>query len=224
MLLRYNFVDRSEHFTLKKLVNSKIEQIEISKIKPYENNPRINDEAVEYVANSIKEFGFKVPLVLDADFVIVCGHTRYKAAQELGLEKLPCIVASDLTPEQVKAFRLAENKTGELAEWDFELLEQELAALDDFEIDFDMESFGFEDIENERERDYNHIQDLLESGLNNENAKTEKDSFSVSFVFPVEHKEAVMDAIAKKSKEYFVNLILSEVNGKKINEEEEERA
>lgn len=199
-----------------KLGKSKVEQIELSKIKPYENNPRMNDEAVEYVANSIKEFGFKVPLVLDGDYVIVCGHTRYKAAQELGLEKVPCIIADDLSPEQIKAFRLAENKTGEIAEWDFELLEQELSSLDDFEIDLDMSAFGFDDIAEsggEGGRDYNHIEDLLASGLNNDNAKTEKDSFSVSFLFPVEHKEAVMSAIAKKSKEYFANIILEEVNG-----------
>ena len=112
----------------------------ITEIKPYEKNPRKNDEAVEYVANSIKEFGFKVPIVIDKDGVIVAGHTRYKAAQELGLEKLPCIIADDLTEEQVKAFRLADNKVGELAEWDFDLLGDEL---DDI-FDIDMSEFGFD--------------------------------------------------------------------------------
>ena len=107
---------------------------------PYENNPRNNDEAVEYVANSIREFGFKVPIVVDKDNVIVAGHTRLKAAQLLGLEEVPVVVAVDLTPEQVKAFRLADNKTGELAEWDFGLLNLELDEI----ADIDMTGFGFE--------------------------------------------------------------------------------
>ncbi len=109
-------------------------------IKPYENNPRKNDEAVEYVANSIKEFGFKVPIVIDKDKVIVCGHTRYKAAKQLGIDAVPCIIADDLTDEQIKAFRLADNKVGEIAKWDFELLDIELA-----DLDFDMSDFGFMD-------------------------------------------------------------------------------
>lgn len=112
----------------------------ITEIKPYEKNPRKNDGAVEYVANSISEFGFKVPIVIDKDGVIVAGHTRYKAAQELGLEKIPCIIADDLTEEQVKAFRLSDNKVGELAEWDFDLLGDELDGI----FDIDMSDFGFE--------------------------------------------------------------------------------
>lgn len=94
----------------------------ISDIRPYENNPRKNDEAVKYVAESIKQFGFKVPIVIDKDGIIVAGHTRYKAAKKLNLKEVPCIVADDLTDEQVKAFRLADNKVAEKAEWDFELL------------------------------------------------------------------------------------------------------
>ena len=112
----------------------------ITEITPYEKNPRKNDEAVQYVANSIKQFGFKVPIVIDKDGVIVAGHTRYKAAQELGLEKLPCIIADDLTEEQVKAFRIADNKVGELAEWDFDLLGEELDGI----FDIDMSEFGFD--------------------------------------------------------------------------------
>ena len=115
----------------------------IAEITPYEKNPRKNDEAVEYVANSIKEFGFKVPIVIDKNGVIVAGHTRYKAAQELGLEKLPCIIADDLTEEQVKAFRIADNKVGELAKWDFDLLNTELKDI----ADLNMEEFGFTDID-----------------------------------------------------------------------------
>lgn len=112
----------------------------LGEIKPYENNPRQNDGAVDSVANSIREFGFKVPLVIDSHGVIVAGHTRYKAAQKLGLEKVPCIVADDLTEQQVKAFRLADNKVGELASWDNELLELELDGIEDL----DMDAFGFD--------------------------------------------------------------------------------
>ena len=121
----------------------------ITEITPYEKNPRKNDEAVEYVANSIKEFGFKVPIVIDKNGVIVAGHTRYKAAQELGLEKLPCVIADDLTEEQVKAFRLADNKVGEVAEWDFDLLGEELDGI----FDIDMSEFGFDlDFDDEAEQ------------------------------------------------------------------------
>ena len=84
----------------------------LTELIPYKNNPRKNDEAVKYVANSIKEFGFKVPIVIDKDNVIVAGHTRYKASQQLGLKEVPCIVADDLTEDQVYAFRLADNKVG----------------------------------------------------------------------------------------------------------------
>ena len=98
----------------------------LDEIKPYENNPRHNDNAVDAVANSIREFGFKVPLVVDSEGVIVAGHTRYKAAQKLGLQTVPCIIADDLTDEQVRAFRLADNKVGELATWDLDTLKVEL--------------------------------------------------------------------------------------------------
>lgn len=115
--------------------------IALKDLKPYENNPRKNDDAVKYVAESIKEFGFKVPIVIDKNNVIVAGHTRYKAAKKLKMSEVPCIIADDLTEEQVKAFRLADNKVAEKAEWDFDLLNTEL---DDI-IDLDMELFGFEE-------------------------------------------------------------------------------
>ena len=124
-----------------------IKNLKLSELKPYENNPRINDEAVKYVAESIKEFGFKVPIVVDKNNIIVAGHTRYKASKQLGLEEVPCIVADDLTDEQVKAFRLADNKAGEFAEWDFKLLAEELQGISDL----DMEAFGFEMTKNDDE-------------------------------------------------------------------------
>nr|DAO47756.1 MAG TPA: ParB protein [Caudoviricetes sp.] len=113
----------------------------LGELSPYENNPRVNDEAVDAVAASIKEFGFKVPIVIDAQGVIVAGHTRYRAAKKLGLEAVPCIVANDLSEEQIRAFRLADNKTAELASWDEERLAQELAEI----ADIDMTVFGFDE-------------------------------------------------------------------------------
>lgn len=110
----------------------------LSEITPYENNPRLNDEAVKYVAKSISEFGFKNPILIDRDGVIIAGHTRYKAATELGMKKVPCIIADDLTEEQIRAYRLADNKVGEIAKWDMELLNIELD-----EIELDMTEFGF---------------------------------------------------------------------------------
>lgn len=121
----------------------KIKDISLVDLQEYGDNPRHNENAVNAVAESIKEFGFKVPIVVDSNNVIVAGHTRLKAARLLGLDKVPCIVADDLTPEQVKAFRLADNKTSELAEWDFSLLEKELSELSDI----DMSMFGFTDSE-----------------------------------------------------------------------------
>ena len=118
-------------------------------LKPYNNNPRFNDEAVKYVANSIKEFGFKVPMVIDKDGTIVAGHTRYKASIELGLKEVPCIIADDLSEEQIKAFRLADNKVSEKSKWNFDLLEEELndiLNIDMSEFDFDVD-FDIDDVE-----------------------------------------------------------------------------
>ena len=111
----------------------------ITDIFPYENNPRKNDKAVNAVAASIKEFGFKVPIVIDKNGVIVAGHTRYKAAKKLDLKEIPCIVADDLTEDQIRAFRLADNNVGEIADWDFELLDEELFRI----TDINMSDFGF---------------------------------------------------------------------------------
>lgn len=113
---------------------------DILDIKPYEKNPRKNEAAVSAVANSIREFGFKVPVVIDKNNVIIAGHTRYKAAMQLGLMQIPCVIAEDLTPEKVKAFRLADNRVGEIAEWDYNLLEAELAEIENI----NMQSFNFD--------------------------------------------------------------------------------
>src|SRR5436190_9591374 len=107
-------------------IDMKIEMRPLSSIRPYEQNPRINDAAVDAVARSIKEFGFRQPIVVDEDGVIVVGHTRYKAAQKLGLELVPVHVATGLTPAQLKAYRLADNQTATLSAWDQDKLVVEL--------------------------------------------------------------------------------------------------
>lgn len=120
----------------------KIVYKKISDLTPYENNPRLNDGAVDAVAKSIEEFGFKVPIVIDKDGVIVAGHTRLKAAKQLAIDEVPCIIADDLSDEELKAFRLADNKVSELAGWDWDKLQDELERLQ--EMDIDMGEFGFE--------------------------------------------------------------------------------
>lgn len=117
-----------------------VQEIKLKDIKPYEKNPRKNDDAVPYVAESIKQFGFKVPIVIDKNNIIVAGHTRYKAAKKIGFKSVPCIIADDLTDEQIKAFRLADNKVSEKAEWDLDLLDSEIEGI----FDIDMTDFGFE--------------------------------------------------------------------------------
>lgn len=121
-----------------------VRNMNIDDIKPYDNNPRDNDNAVDATANSIKEFGWQQPIVVDKDMVIIAGHTRYLAAKKLGCDTVPVVVASNLSDEQVRAYRLADNKTGELAEWNTKLLDDELQDI----LDIDMTDFGFdEDIE-----------------------------------------------------------------------------
>lgn len=119
----------------------------VDELIPYVNNPRENDDAVDAVASSIKNFGFKVPIVIDSKNEIVNGHTRLKAAKKLGIENIPAIIADDLTPEQIKAFRLADNRVGELSVWDSDALAIELEELSN--SDFDMSMYGFDSIESD---------------------------------------------------------------------------
>ena len=122
-------------------MNMKIIEMDITEVIPYANNPRDNSKAIDAVAASIREFGFKVPVVIDRNNILITGHTRLEAARKLGIQKIPAIRAADLTEAQVKAFRLADNKVGEIATWNDGLLAGELQALDD--LDFDMTDFGF---------------------------------------------------------------------------------
>lgn len=134
----------------------------IDEIIPYAQNPRCNEAAVDAVASSIAEFGFQVPCVIDCHNILITGHTRLKAAKKLGLKTIPCICAESLTPAQVKAYRLADNKVSELATWDMSLLESELAQLDD--LQFDMTPFGFDEVsENDESSEESDVLPEMES-------------------------------------------------------------
>ena len=124
------------------IVNLKVEEL-----IPYINNPRNNTEAVDKVAASIKEFGFKVPIVIDKDNVVVTGHTRLLASKKLGLQEVPCVIADDLSPAQIKAFRIADNKVSEYAEWDEDMLKVELEELEEMNFDLDSVSIDFSDFD-----------------------------------------------------------------------------
>ena len=171
-----------------------IRMIKVEDLKPYENNPRFNDDAVEYVANSIKEFGFKVPIVVDKDNVIVAGHTRYKASLELDLKEVPCIVADDLNDEQIKAFRLADNKVSEKSQWNFDLLTDELNEI----IDIDMSNFDF---------DISMIEDDYEDDDEIETTNTKDDS--IMYFSEKEIEEDIVNSWNPKQtiEEYIADII-----------------
>ena len=164
----------------------KIEYLKTDELIPYANNPRNNDDAVDYVANSIKEFGFKVPCVIDSEKNVVCGHTRLKAAKKLGIKEVPCIIADDLTEEQIKAFRLSDNKVGELAEWNFNLLDEELNGI----FDIDMSDFGFDIGEGFNLDD---IEEVNGYDVNND----DREYFTAAFTFPTAQKEQIMKYLRK---------------------------
>jgi len=124
----------------------KVQLRPITTIRPYDRNPRLNDQAVDAVAASIREFGFRQPIVVDEEGVIIIGHTRYKAALKLGLDKVPVHVATGLTPAQIKAYRIADNQTASLAQWDYDLLPLELAELQKMNVDLDVTGFSAEEI------------------------------------------------------------------------------
>ena len=150
----------------------KIEYFPINNIKPYENNPRNNDQAVEKVSKSIKAFGFKNPIIIDENKIIINGHTRLKAAKQLELDTVPCIIVNDLSEDKKKAFRIADNRIGQEAEWDYELLKLEFEYLDDnlmVNTGFDLEEVDFiingwqSNLSIEKENEQEELEDLLAS-------------------------------------------------------------
>lgn len=179
------------------MTDLKVKEWAIGDVHPYAGNPRINDDAVQAVAESLKEFGWKQPIVVDADGTVIAGHTRLKAAKRLGMETVPVIVASDLTPEQVQAYRLADNKVGELATWDMGKLGEELDGL----LDFDMGRFGFE-------AGFDAIAALEADGLGTGIADVEAEEFNVTFTFPAYAKGEVLAHIKNEGKDAVVRRIM----------------
>ena len=139
----------------------KVELVAIDQVIPYARNPRINAHAIEKVAASIKEFGFRQPIVTDKDMVIVVGHVRYEAAKRLGLKKVPVHVATELKPEQIKAYRITDNRVGEESEWDKALLQLEITELNDAAFDADLLGFNAEELKEIQAS----LEDLLEDGF-----------------------------------------------------------
>lgn len=148
-----------------------IEMVDINLIVPYENNARLNDNAVPALMKSIRQFGFKVPIVLTPNYEIVCGHTRVKAAKKLGMEKIPCVFADDLTEEQIKAFRLADNKVSEIAMWDMEKLDKELSEIGN---EIKMDDFGFLEFKKETIESLFNEQETEEGTENQEERNQEE--------------------------------------------------
>lgn len=167
----------------------KIELMPLDQVVPYARNPRINAHAVDKVASSIKEFGFRQPIVVDAERVIVVGHVRYEAAKRLGLKKVPVHIAAELTPEQIKAYRITDNRVGEESEWDKALLQLEIVELE--EAAFSAELLGFND---EELRDIKAAVDgLLEDGFgDDENDDIEEADTTArigAYSFPIEREQ-----------------------------------
>ena len=131
----------------KKKLDMEIIYLKPSMIKPYFRNPRKNEQAVEKVTKSITDFGFRNPILIDSESIIIAGHTRWKAALKLNLKRVPCMICDDLTEKQIKALRIADNKTGELADWDFALLKDEFEDLNDGEFDLESTGYDLEEIE-----------------------------------------------------------------------------
>lgn len=123
-----------------------IKEVSIDQLKPYANNPRNNKNAIQYVADSISKFGFKIPMVVTPSMEIVCGHTRYEAAKRLGMSAVPCVIADDLTEAQIKAFRIIDNKSNELASWDFAKMNKEIEELFDYRDEFEQFDLHFKEM------------------------------------------------------------------------------
>lgn len=174
---------------------------------PYVNNPRFNDNAVDAVASSIKNFGFKQPIVIDNKNEIVAGHTRLLASKKLGLEEVPVIIADDLNESQARAYRLADNKVAEIASWDYELLELELETVETDDLNLDMEELGFED----NSIDISYIDELSEEGLSM--TKGQNEYFSMSLSFPIEKQALIDEYISEVTKDKIVNDIILAAEG-----------
>lgn len=158
-------------------------EIPVNQIKPYKKNARFNENAIPKVAESIKQFGFKNPIIVDKNMSVIAGHTRLAAAKTLGLVKVPCIIADDLSPEQVKAFRLVDNRTSEFASWNYDLLQTEIENLD-----YDLSDFEFPDLTYEDTLDADELESMLDDDTD-PTSEYGKDDEEETDSKPLEHKE-----------------------------------
>lgn len=182
----------------------KIINIPISDVYEYENNPRRNDDAVQAVTESIKQCGYCSPIIVDENHVILAGHTRYKAIIQLGWTEVQCVVVAGMTEEQKRKFRLLDNKTGELAEWDFELLAAELEELDFGDFDFDFEAID----------DIDYIDELIQSGVGS-TKRNDKKWFSSTFTFDIADKPAFDAFVSERGKDTLTRMICQIVRGER---------
>ena len=205
-----------------------ISYISISEIKPYENNPRQNKKAVEIVKNSIKQFGFKNPIILDKNNQIIAGHTRLEASKQLDYKEIPVIWADDLTEQQVKAFRIMDNKSQEFSDWDIEKLQIEFKDLEEYEFDTDLTGFSEEELdflEQDYEKpEFDELIDKFGGRKKNEENKGNENWFYVEFYKEDEKfnelKELLKDHFAGQSiheidNQFFYNAIKEKLEGEK---------
>lgn len=180
---------------------SEVQEVSRDLLKPYERNAKIHtDEQVEKIADSIKEFGFVSPVLIDRDYNIIAGHGRVMAAEVLGMDTVPCLFVEGLTEEQRRAYILADNKLGELSSWDMDLVNAELSELE--VLDFNIDLTGF-DISTER-----YIDDLLENGL--EKGKVDASEFKMSFMIDKEYEELLTGYIQTNGKQPLIEAIIKE--------------
>ena len=192
----------------------KIEIADINSITPYENNPRkLSDKAIETVAMSLKEYGFRQPIVVDKDRIIVVGHTRFRASKKIGLKEVPITIADNLTPEQINAYRIADNRTSQESEWDFSLLQQEFHNL--LDLNFNLELTGFNDSELENYITFEKDIDIDLPFLNS----ADKEPFQqISFILHDSQVEIVKNAVDYIKKQNIDDSINDNKNGNAITE------
>lgn len=180
-------------------LNLKIEYLDIDQIRPYENNPRKNDTAVKPLMESIRKFGFSYPITIDADGVIISGHTRYKAAKKLKLKTVPCVRRDDLTAEQENALRLVDNQLSSLSEWDFGKREEEFLKCGEIDLSCLGFNLGAD----------NYIDDLLDNAFAPQAKDT--DEFEMTLLFPKTRKNDVDAYLSQNGKNGLVSAILDKI-------------
>lgn len=192
----------------------KIEIADINSINPYENNPRkISETAIDKVSNSIKEFGFRQPIVVDTNRIIVVGHTRYRASKKLGLKEVPITIADNLNQEQINAYRIADNRTNEDAEWDYKLLQEEFSNLVDQKFNLELTGFNEDELKKYLAMEEDFEVDLPE--INNE----DKQPFQqITFTLHNEQYEIVQQALDYIKKQNIDDSINDNRNGNAITE------